>query len=117
MTTFDAEQVKTSEKMSDLVMERVSQIIAGDFLEMYEKVIEKSYEDFVSNEFDEYMYKKITKTINKTTKRSIRTLRLIFLLITAITCIACIAFTVTALLHETIRNEVIRVLLSFLNLI
>jgi len=113
MSTFNAEQIKTSEKMSDLVMEYVSQFIARDFLEVYERAGAESSGEFVPAEFDDKMYKKITKIIRKNTGHNIKMLRLAIFLFTMLICAVCVIFTVTVLMHDTLRGEIAGIISSW----
>ena len=106
MATFNAEQEKTSGKMSDLVMEYVSQFIAKDYLEAYEHAIKEERYEFVPSEFDESVYKKIAKLIRKNTKQNAKIFRGILYLAAALICAACLAFTVFVLANDTLRNGV-----------
>lgn len=106
MATFNAEQEKTSGKMSDLVMEYVSQFIARDYLEAYERAVKDERFEFVPSEFDESIYKKITKLARKNTKQNVRILRLIIFIAAALICAACVAFTIFVLSDGALRNEV-----------
>ena len=116
MTTFDEEQVKTSGKMSDLVMEYVSQFIARDFYEAYEKANQTGHEEFVPLEIDNKMYKKIAKAIRKNTGKkgqNTQIWRFIIKFIIALICVSCVAFTVMALLfYDPLRNELFSILSS-----
>ena len=116
MSTFNAEQIKTSEKMSDLVMEYVSLFIARDFLETYEKANETGHEQFVPPEFDEKIYKKIAKTVRKTTGQNAKVVRKGFSILISAIGVLCAVFTAFVMLHESMRNEVIAAVLSFINL-
>ena len=113
MSTFNAEQIKTSEKMSDLVMEYVSQFIARDFLEVYERVGAESSGEFVPAEFDDKMYKKITKIIRKNTGQNIKTLRFVIFLFTIVVCALCVIFTVMVLMHDMLRGEIVDIISSW----
>jgi len=114
MTTFDAAQMKTSDKMSNLIMEYVSQIIARDFYETYEREALAGKQEalrFTPAPFDEEIYKKITKLIKKRRLRKAVTARFALGLIAAALCIFCVAFTVFVFLNEALRGEVFNVFL------
>jgi len=110
MSIFNAEQIETSEKMSDLVMEHVSQFVARDFLEAYERAGAKNSKDFVPSEFDDKIYKKITKIVRKKTGHNIKTLRLAMFLFASLISALCILFTVMVLMHDGLRNEIISII-------
>ena len=117
MSAFNAEQMKTSEKMSDLVMEYVSQYIAEDFLEVYEKAAEKSLampEEFVPSDFDEKIYKKIAGAVRKNTGRNAGALRSAVRFVALIVGLLCAVFTGLVMANETLRSEVVSVFLSFI---
>jgi hypothetical protein len=100
--------------MSDLVMEYVSQFIARDFLEAYEKASGSSPKEFVPPEFDDIIYKKITKAIRKNMGQNIKTLRFIMFLAAALICTLSITFTALVLLQDTLRSEIFDIILSFI---
>ena len=115
MTDFNAAQVKTSEKMSDLVMEYVSQFIARDFLETYERAAEEGRLETASllpAEFDDRIYKKITKLAKRRTGREIKPLRGLAFFAAAAVCLACVAFTAFVLLSGGLREEVLNIFFS-----
>jgi len=114
MSTFNAEQMKTSEKMSDLVMEHVSQFIARDFLDAYEKAGAKNSKEFVPSEFDDKIYKKITRIAKKNTGHSLKTLRLAIFLFAALTGALCVLFTAAVLMHDGLRSEIISIIQQFI---
>jgi len=107
MASFDQVQEKTAGKMSDLVMEYVSQFIAKDYLEAYDRVSTEERFEFVPSEFDEKIYKKITKLIRKKTGYKIKVLRSIIYIIVALVCALCIAFTLFVLLNDVFRQEIL----------
>ena len=116
MSAFSAEQIKTSEKMSDLVMEYASQYIAEDFLEVYEKASEKSLaipEVFVPPDFDEKIYKKIAGAVRRNTGRSTGALRSAVRFVAMAIGVLCAAFTAAVWASETLRSEVVRVFFPF----
>jgi hypothetical protein len=109
MAAFNSAEVRTSEKMSDLVMEYVSQFIARDFLENYEKAAEEGREDYTTylpKEFDEKIYRKITRLIRKNTGQNRRIMGLVVGLFALFICSCCVAFTVMVLLNEGLRDEI-----------
>ena len=114
MATFGEEQEKTSGKMSDLVMEYVSQFIARDFLEAYERARSEERYEFVPAEFDEKIYKKISKLNRKKTGQNIKLIRLILLLAIAAVCAVCIFFTAMVLSNSMVRDEVLQTVFPFL---
>ena len=107
MASFDIEQEKTAGKMSDLVMENVSQFIARDYLEAYERVMKEERFEFVPSEFDEKIYKKITRLIRKKTGYTNKIFRFIIYIIVALICAACIAFTLFVMINGALRQEVV----------
>jgi len=110
MAIFDDEQVKTSGKMSDLIMEYVSQFIARDFYEVYEHAAETVKHEpaqLTPAEFDDRIYRKTTKLISKNSRRGVKALRFAIGLIVAAICIFCVAFTITVLLRGALFGDVI----------
>lgn len=107
MASLDNEQEKTAGKMSDLVMEYVSQFIARDYLEAYERIVKEERCEFVPPEFDEKIYKKITKLIRKKTGYNIKLLRNLIYVIVALVCAACVAFTLFVMLSDAPRHEIL----------
>jgi len=107
---FDQAQEKTAGKMSDLVMEYVSQYVAREYLEAYERVMTEERFDFVPGSFDDKIYKKISKHIRKKTGRNKKTLRSVLYFIISLICISCISFTVAVLMHESLRLEILSLL-------
>ena len=115
MSAFDTEQMRTSEKISDMVMEYVSQFIARDFHEFYERACDGGAADttpVIPEEFDEKIYKKITKLIKKRTGYNVRAVRLIFGFTAVAVCIICIVFTVMTLMNCVLRTEILDMVLS-----
>jgi len=106
MASFDQEQMKTAGKMSDLIMETVSQFIARDYLEAYEKVIREERFDFVPAEFDDKVYKKIAKQVRKKTGPDKKIFRLVLKIFAAAISVSCIAFTIAVLANEALRHEI-----------
>ena len=96
--------------MSDLTMESLSQLIARDFLEDYEKVMGDERYDYVPSEFDEKIYKKISKHIRRKTGHNIRIFRSVIKIAVAAVCLACMAFTIAVLSNETLRHEIFSML-------
>ena len=115
MATFGEEQEMTAGKMSDLVMEYVSQFIARDFHEAYEKSAAEERYEFVPKEFDEKMFKKINKLERKGTGRRFRGLFVALGIVAAAVCAACIAFTVMVLINSPLRQEALHAVLPFLD--
>ena len=110
MASFDREHEKTAGKMSDLVIEYVSQFIASDHLEAYDRVMKEERFEFVPSEFDEKIYKKISKQIRKNTGYNMRVLRYIIYATAALVCALCVAFTIFALADGGIRHEILNLL-------
>ena len=108
-TSFDQEQVRTAGKKSDLMMESVSQLIARDYLEAYERVLSDERYTFVPAEFDDKIYRKISKHIKKKTGYNIKIFRVIVKIAVAAVCLSCIAFTIAVLLNDGLRHEVFSV--------
>ena len=106
MASFDHIKEKTAGKMSDLVMEYVSQFIARDYLEAYERAIKEARCEFVPPEFDEKIYKKITKLVRKKTGYHIKVFRIIVYVIAAVLCALSILFTAFVLTDSALRQEV-----------
>jgi len=113
MTFFEARQMKTSSKMSDLVMESVSQFIARDFHEAYERAVEEAkYETavFTPAGFDEKIYKKITKLIKKDAQSGKKIARLALIAVLGAACLLCMAFTAVVLLNGAARSSLLSIL-------
>jgi len=106
MASFDHIQGKTAGKMSDLVMEYVSQFIARDYLEAYERAMKEASYEFVPPEFDEKIYKKITKLIRKKTGYNVKIFRIIIYVVVGVLCALSIAFAVFILMNSALRQEV-----------
>ncbi|MCL1809355.1 MAG: hypothetical protein FWG42_06305 [Clostridiales bacterium] len=115
MSTFNAEQGKTLGKMSDLVMEYISQFIARDFFEAYEKASRPDHHEFVPSEFDEKIYKKTVNLYRKCTGQNNRTLRSAAFFTAALICLSCVAFTVLVLSDGALRHEIFSSALSLLS--
>jgi len=106
MASFENEQGKTAGKMSDLVMESISQYIARDFLEAYEKGQKEDIYEYAPAEFDEKIYKKIAKLMRKKTGSSKKLFRKTALIIAAAVSLFCIAFTIAVLSNNALRYEI-----------
>ncbi|MCL1983150.1 MAG: hypothetical protein FWG53_08730 [Clostridiales bacterium] len=115
MSTFNTEQGKTSGKMSDLVMEYISQFIARDFFESYEKANGLDQHDYVPPDFDDKIYKKTVALFRKSTGQSIRALRGAAYLAAALICVSCIAFTALVLSDSALRHEILSSAMSLLS--
>ncbi|WP_324824522.1 hypothetical protein [Sinanaerobacter sp. ZZT-01] len=61
MKTFDEEYKKTSQKMSDVVLEYAAQFIAEDYLEEYRRAKRRPRAVFIPRELDDRLYQKIDK--------------------------------------------------------
>ena len=115
MSAFDVEQVKTSEKMSDLVMEYVAQFIAHDFHEAYGRArgeVGNGAAPVTPAEFDDRIYKKITKLARKSAGNNFKALRFALSAVAVAICAACIAFTAFAMCDGGIRVAVVNEILS-----
>ena len=106
MAAFIDEQGKTSEKMSDLVMEYVSQFIARDFYEAYEEEAKTERYDYVPANFDEKMYKRIAVLFHGKSGQNKRVVLMAARSVIAMICLACVAFTIMVLLNSTLRHEI-----------
>ena len=113
MASFDHTKEKTAGKMADLVMEYVSQFIARDYLEAYERTMNEERYEFVPSEFDEKIYKTITKLIRKKTRYKLKILRNIAGAVIAFLCILCVAFTIFVMLNSPLRHAVFDIIGSF----
>ena len=107
MASFDQVQGKTAGKMSDLVMEYVSQFIARDYVEAYENVMNEERYEFVPADFDDKIYKKFSKLIRKKTGSNKKAFRRVLYFIGALVCVACIAFTIFVLQNDPMRIEIL----------
>jgi hypothetical protein len=113
MTAFDIEQIKTSGKMADLVMEYVSQFIARDYFEAYERATETGKDALpllTPIEYDEKIYKKLTKLVKNNTRYKTKPLRSALKFFTALLCVFCLAFTLFVLSNDALRGGVINIL-------
>jgi len=106
MASFDEEHYKTSEKRSDLVMEYVSQFIAHDYLEIYEKASNEQQGKMVPLENDEKIYKKVSDQVKKKTGYRGRIFRRTVLSAIIAFSVLSIAFTVYVLTNDTLRHAV-----------
>jgi len=98
--------MKTAGKMSDLVMESVSQFIARDYLEAYDRIMKEERYEFVPAEFDDKIYKKIGNLIRKKTGYSNSLFRKTMKVIAAAISLSCIGFTVAVLANDVLRQEI-----------
>ena len=113
MSIFIAEQGKTSGKMSDLVLEYVSQFIARDYFENYEKASGPDQHNYVPTSLDEKIYRNIACLFRKKTGQNAKLLRGLIFSAAAAVCVACIIFTAAVLLNNSLRFEIINSFSSF----
>lgn len=103
---FDEEYNRTTQKMADTAMEYAAQFVARSYLDEYKKAADDVRGAFVPAQFDEKMYKRISKEARKASSPLLQKLKTGCRIAISFVFLLCLAFTIFIFAAEPLREAV-----------